>query len=298
MSLTNERDKQRVQLAATKASEAELTDGPDQALRILGPPALFESCGSVAPQKIDQAVATIKRLLPDDLRYPALLEVFQQMSANEFADARARLNALRDDSDAVWWQAHAQLCEKEGDHDGAAAAWEQAAELLPHPGILQQCVRASFQRRRFESAILALKRLLANDPDNEEYLNQVVAAFLRLNDFAHAEQYLVRLVAINPTEAQYRFALAQSFARTARPDDGIAVLQPVCDSDDPPPDALFLQSELLDATDRSEEALHLLRSIAADHWDEPQFLLRYCDIWLAPTGRVKSDSHTRRSSGW
>ncbi len=237
--------------------------------------ALFETCGLVPPQRVDQAIATIRGLLPEDARYPALLEVFRQMSANELADARTRLDALRDEPDAVWWQAHAQLCEREGNDGDAAAAWQQAGELLPHPGILQRSARASLDRRRFESAILALKRLLANDPDNEEYLSPLVTALFELNDFAQAEEYLVRLVDIRPAETQYRFALAQCFARTARPAKGIDVLQPVCDSDEPPVDVLLLQSELLDRTGRPGDALRLLQSIAADHWDEPQFLLRY-----------------------
>lgn len=230
---------------------------------------LFETSGKCSPEKIDLAIQVVKELRPNDSRLFGLLQTFQKIAAGDLGDARRHLDVLRDESDGVWWQVHAQLCEKTGDEDGAQTGWEKASELLPHPAVVRRSVQASLDRRRFESAVRGLKKLLINSPNSAHDLKALAWTLVKLSDYAQASEYLQLLVTIDPLNTEYRLGLAQCLARSARTSDAIIVLEPVCKGKEQPTEAILLQSELLRAHGRTDDAIKLLETIAGDHWDEP-----------------------------
>lgn len=255
---------------ALLAREAEADEQKDSVCN-----ALFETCGRCQPDNIDRALSIIRELRPNDSTMVAVLLSAKHMAHQEHKEARLQLDAVRDESSAVWWQVHAQLCEREGNEDEAQAAWERASGLLPHPEVLRRSVRASLDRRRFESAVRGLKSLLATTPDSKQELSAIVAALVSLGDFPQAADYLARLVELEPSEYRHRVALAQCLARCARLEEAISVLQPVCATAGVPLEALLLQSELLEAAGRTSDGFRLLDAIAGDHWDDPHFLMTY-----------------------
>ncbi len=236
---------------------------------------LFETTGKCPPEKIAQAIEVVTNLRPDDSRLIGLLHVFQHVAAGDLERAGEQLECVRDETDGVWWQAHAQLAERTGDEDAAQAAWGKASELLPHRDVIRCSVQASIDRRKFKSAVRGLEKLLATSPDSEQDLKAMAWTLVRLGDHAQAVEYLERLVRIDAENDEHRIWLAQSLARSARISPAIKALQPVVDSAEPPIDAILLQSELLESDNRAGEGFSLLDTVAADHWDDPRFLLVY-----------------------
>jgi Tfp pilus assembly protein PilF len=237
--------------------------------------ALFETCGQCGVGKIEQAIEIVAALRPDDSRPLGLLHAIKHLTEGNLPGATSQLDAIRDETDGVWWQARAQVYEKAGEEEAAQLAWEKASQLLPHPDVIRRSIRASIDRRKYQSAARELRKLLEHDPNNEQNLKAMAWAVIQLNDHAEAVNYLKRLVAINSSNSEYRLWLAQSLARTAQIHDAIQVLQPVCESDEPPLEAILLQSELLETDNKAAEGFRLLRKTASDYWDDPTFLLTY-----------------------
>lgn len=237
--------------------------------------ALFETCARCGLEQIQEAIAAVKALKPRDERLLGLLQGIKHIAAGDIPEAKTQLTAVRDESDGVWWQAQAQLYERTGDEEAAQLAWERASELLPHPDVVRRSIKASLDRRKYQSAVRGLTKLLQGNPDDSQSLKALAWALVQLNDHGTAVTYLKKLADLEGESHQYRVWLAQSLARTARVPEAIQVLQPVCEQDDSPLDALLLQSELLEADNRASEAFRILEAIAPDHWDDPRFLMTY-----------------------
>jgi hypothetical protein len=156
--------------------ERELLDRPDLAIDALAAlattastdedkdaicSALLETCGRCGLARIQQALHIVSSLRPLDSRLRGLLTAAQYFASNDLGSARKELEAIRDEMDGVWWQAYAQLCEKEGDDDSAQKAWERASETLPHPDVVRRSVQASLKQKEFHSVIRGAKTLLA-----------------------------------------------------------------------------------------------------------------------------------------
>jgi len=237
--------------------------------------ALFETCGKCDLTRIERTAQTVKRLRPADTRLQGLVETVKHLVENKLADAQHDLDAIRDDKDGVWWQAYAQLCEKRGDNDAAQEAWGKASELLPHPDVLRRSVKASLDRKKYANAVEGLVKLLQKDPRNTLHLNTVAWTLVQMGKYPDAKAYFERLVDVDPSNIEYRIRFAHCLARLSKVSEAIKVLDPVCHAEDPPLHAMLLQSELLAADNRPGDAFRLLDAIAADHWDNPRFLLIY-----------------------
>lgn len=236
---------------------------------------LFETVGRCKPGRIDKAIQVVSEIRPSDSRLLSLLRVFKHIESADLQSAKQELETVRDEADGVWWQAHAQLAERMGDEATAEIAWSKASELIPHGDILRRSVQASLDRRKFENAVGGLKKLLASSPPSERDLSALSFALVQLGDYAQAADYLRQLVEAHSSNPEYRIGLAQCLARSAAIPAAINALQPLCDSEEAPPEAILLQSELLESVGRPQDGFRLLEGIAADHWDEPRFLLSY-----------------------
>jgi tetratricopeptide (TPR) repeat protein len=237
--------------------------------------ALFETSGACSPARIDQAISIVTSICPSDVRLLSALQVARNIAIGDLAGARTILNETRDETDGVWWQAHAQVCEREGDEANAQLAWERASEYLPHPDVIRRSVQASFSRRSFASAIRGLKTLLANNPHSVKELSAISAALVQVGDYAEAARYLADLVAIDPANVQHRLALAQCLGRSAQLDRAIETLEQSPDPDHLPLEASLVLSELLQAAGKPQDAFTVLARLADDNWNNPRFLLTY-----------------------
>ena len=197
------------------------------------------------------------------------------LHANDLPGAEAKLLALRNEDDPSWWQTYATLCDKKGEYDAARDAWEKASELLPHPDLQRRAIQASLDRRKFESAVRGLTRLVEVGDATDKDRDVLARLLAQLGRYPEAAQQLEVLVSANPENVEWRMALAQCHSHCARVQDGIDVMEKVFDAEDPPLDAFFLQSQLLAAASKPKEAFALLKSAAGDFWDEPRFLLAF-----------------------
>ncbi|MFL6546791.1 MAG: tetratricopeptide repeat protein, partial [Candidatus Udaeobacter sp.] len=236
---------------------------------------LFETCCECGPERAQQTIAIIAKLQSPDSPLIGLLDAMLLLHANDLAGAEAKLLALRDEDDPSWWQTYATLCDKKGEYDAARDAWEKASELLPHPDLQRRAIQASLDRRKFESAVRGLARLVEAGDATDKDRDVLARLLAQLGRYPEAVQQLESLVSANPDSVEWRMTLAQCYSHCARGQDGIHVLEKVFDVDDPPLDAFFLQSQLLAAAGKPNEAFALLKSAAGDFWDEPRFLLAY-----------------------
>lgn len=237
--------------------------------------ALFETSGGCDPARIEKAAELIKKLRPDDNRLYGFVQAIKHLVEENAAAAKADLDAIRDEADGRWWQLYAQLCQQNDDEDSAQYAWAKASELLPHPDIVRRSVKASLDRKKYASAIDGLLKLLEIDPTNAQHLNATACSYFQMGDLAQARNYFSRLVNAAPNNVEYRMKFAHCLARLAQVSEAIEILEPVCSQEDLPLAAIFFQSELLMTDNRPADAFRLLEPIAADHWDDPRFLLIY-----------------------
>ena len=135
---------------------------------------------------------------------------------------------------------------------------------------------------------------MAETPDNQRDLKALAWALVQLQDYAQAAEYLEQLVSLDPSNDEHRLGLAQCLGRSGQTRQAIVALQPLCDREDPPFEAILIQSEFLHADGRPDDAIGLLDKIAGDHWDEPHFLLRYMQCaYAAGKDRLANDAFAR-----
>jgi len=236
---------------------------------------LFETSGRCPPERIDDAIKVVARLRPTDDRLLRMMHVSQLTWSGNLEETSRELQSLRDENDPVWWQAYAQLLERQENNVGAAEAWLKAAELLPHPDVLRRSVAAMFDRRRYRSAIRNLEKLVELDPNSQADLRNLARVHYQLGEYSDAVPPLRRLVELDPTSVEHRMGLATCLARVAQLHDATEVLRPACARDGAPYDAIMLQSQLLESDGQASEAFGLLNRILSEHWDDPQFLVVY-----------------------
>ncbi len=237
--------------------------------------AIFETCGRCPQDRIDKAIEIVTDLRPDDARLASILRASKFIATENPDEAKLELEAVRDESDGVWWQAFAQYCEAINDHKGAQHAWLKASNLLPHPDVLRRSVQASLERRHFQNAVASLEKLLEAEPDVQMHMEALAWTLFQLGDYSKGAEKYEQLVTLNPDTPEYRMGLAQCLARSARTEKAIEVLAPVCDGGDAPIEAVLMQSGMLESVGRAGKGLELLEAVAADHWDDPLFVMAY-----------------------
>lgn len=237
--------------------------------------AIFETCGACPQDRIDKAIEIVTDLRPDDTKMARILRAFKFLATDSLDDAKREIEAVRDEADAVWWQAYAYYCERIEDHDGAQLAWQRAAELLPHPDVLRRSVQAALDRRRLQSAVISLEKLLEIEPRDSHHLEALAWTLFQLGNYVRATEKFQCLVALAPEVAEHRMGLAQCLLRLAQVEPAIEALAPVCASEQAPFEALRIQCGMLESVGRPGESLRLLEAVAADHWDDPLFVMAY-----------------------
>ncbi len=234
--------------------------------------AMFETSGFCSKVTLDHAIKLLSDRQPSNTMLVGVLRSAKRAAENDLEGARKELELIKSESDSVWWQAWAQLCQKLGNSVEAEQAWVRASELLPHPDVLRRSAQASLEKQRYGSAIVSLNSLLKQSPNDKVALRNLVVAHIRVGDFRSAADYLSRLTVLEPDESDYRITLAQCLARSNRLPEAIEALQPVCELDDPPLQAVLLQSELLADAGDSKRAFAILDDLAADNWANPEFV--------------------------
>lgn len=256
--------------------------------------AILETCGRGDPAAIDQALKVVASLRPDDARMLGILDASRHVALKEFDAAESLLNKLRDDADPVWWQAWAQLAEITNRPDVAQQAWEHASTLLPHPDVLKRYVRMSIEQRRYRGAASALMTLVEKSPHDLHALRTLGNVLMRLGDYREAAEAFGRISEAEPSVPEHRFHQALCLSRRNQLSEAMSILAPLCDGDKPPLEALLLRSELLSTSGEHGAAFAQLNRVAADYWDQPEFLFPYVNYaYRAAEDKLAHEAFTR-----
>jgi hypothetical protein len=79
----------------------QLTDAEKESLAIV----LFETCAKCGTEQIEQTIHLVENLCPSNSRMPPLLRAIKDLVVGDLDQATSKLTAIRDDTDAIWWQA-------------------------------------------------------------------------------------------------------------------------------------------------------------------------------------------------
>lgn len=156
---------------------------------------------------VQQTIALIAKLQAPNSPLIGLLDAMLLLHANDLPGAEAKLLALRNEDDPSWWQTYATLCDKKGEYDAARDAWEKASELLPHPDLQRRAIQASLDRRKFESAVRGLTRLVEVGDATDKDRDVLARLLAQLGRYPEAAQQLEVLVSANPENVEWRMAL-------------------------------------------------------------------------------------------
>jgi tetratricopeptide (TPR) repeat protein len=167
------------------------------------------------------------------------------------------------------WISLGQVLEK-SNPDDAVAAYRKAAELRPkdpephlEAGLLLE------KQERFADAEQEYKQALALDPSSDA-LTGLANIYMRGRHLPEAEEYLRKLVAAHPQQADAHLQLGRVLAAESKNDAAIAELQAGAKL---APDDLALQRDLADlyaTAGKNEQAEAAYRALIAAHPDDAE----------------------------
>ena len=164
-----------------------------------------------------------KQLLPGDNILVKLLEIAVLFAEGRGKEAGPALEAIRDEDDPHWLQWYAQYLELIGDGGEAARYMLKAAELLPHPTLLEAAAGIAFDEQRSKDAVEALEKKLRFDPNDVQAHNNAAFIYTRLDDFQNAATHFRRLSEIEPNEPRHRLNYAASLVEDGSTESAITV---------------------------------------------------------------------------
>ncbi|MFL5330043.1 MAG: tetratricopeptide repeat protein [Gemmataceae bacterium] len=237
--------------------------------------AILETLGKLQASQIDEAFDVVSSLVPNNKLILGVLKVSRCLADRKFPEARQLLDEIKDENDGLWWQAEAQYLEQMHEEDGAQKAWEKASDLVPHSEVVKRSIKASIDRRRFESVIRGAEKVLSQDPNDRRTLEAAAWASVQLGDQVKAVHFLERLLVLEPNEFRFRVSLAQALARSTNLTKAIEVLSLARDDQQSPVQAIGLLAVLLEADHRADEAFQVMELHGHRFWNDPHFLLQY-----------------------
>ena len=116
--------------------------------------------------------------------------------------------------------------------------------------------RIALASNRNDEAIRVLQRAIAHDPNNPEALNMLAQAYMRKDDFAHAQIALQRMVQVDPNNLTAKYILGLTYAEQHQYEDARRVYSELTQQQPDNADAWVFLGASLDGLNREEEAIN------------------------------------------
>jgi rhomboid protease GluP len=118
-----------------------------------------------------------------------------------------------------------------------------------------ETARVALASNRNDEAIRVLQRASAHDPNNPEVLNMLAQAYMRKDDFAHAQIVLQRMVQVDPNNVTAKYILGLTYAEQHQYEDARRVYSELTEQQPNNADAWVFLGAALDGLNREEEAI-------------------------------------------
>jgi membrane associated rhomboid family serine protease/cytochrome c-type biogenesis protein CcmH/NrfG len=116
--------------------------------------------------------------------------------------------------------------------------------------------RLALERGRADEAIRTLQGAVRHDPDNTDALYLLAQAYMRKNDYAHAQEALERVVKLDPRNITAHFILGLNYAGQKQYEDARRVFANLTQQQPNNSNAWELLAASLDGLNREEEAIN------------------------------------------
>ena len=127
------------------------------------------------------------------------LEEYQREAAGYFDVGVA------DYEEAHFWDEEAQICQQEGNWDGAIAATNKALGILPdHPPVLNNRAMSNYYSGRIDEAVAEEDRVLAMDPRNVHALSNLTRFYYVRDERRKMLGCFERLKALSPADWEHQ----------------------------------------------------------------------------------------------
>src|SRR6202789_1351028 len=128
-----------------------------------------------------------------------------------------------------------------GDYPAAEAGFNKVLKLDPrNVGALANLGVVYAKTHRYGKAIDVYQRVLRISPQMREIQLDLGPAYLKQEDYVHALPYFRQLHNRAPADHQATMLLATCLTFSGHPDQGLTLLKPLTDGEDPDPAALYL----------------------------------------------------------
>jgi len=115
--------------------------------------------------------------------------------------------------------------------------------------------RVALVSNRNDEAIRVLQRAIEHDPNNPEVLNMLAQAYMRKDDFAHAQIVLQRMVQVDPNNVTAKYILGLTYAEQHQYDDARRVYSELTQQQPNNAGAWTMLGASLDGLNREEDAI-------------------------------------------
>jgi tetratricopeptide (TPR) repeat protein len=170
------------------------------------------------------------------------------------------------------WLSLAQVTEDSQPQD-SLAAYQKALELDPANSEAQLGI-ARMAERSGNPAAAEQQYLKLAEAGNNDSIEQLISLYLKQKRFADAETWLHKYISANPQNAAGQLQLCKLLAAEGKPQEAIAMLEPLYKASPDPKIAGFLASVYLESK-QYPAAASLLRSLIAQNSTDPQLYLDY-----------------------
>src|SRR3984885_9408384 len=152
-----------------------------------------------------------------------------------------------------------------GDYPAAEAGFNKVLKLDPrNVSALANLGVLYAKTHRYGKAVQAYQRVLQISPQLREIQLDLGLAYLKQEDYEHALPYFRPLHERSPSDHQATMLLATCVTFNGHPDQGLGLLKPLTDAENPDPAALYLLGVAYARAGQAQAAQDVFTKLFAD----------------------------------
>ncbi len=210
-----------------------------------------------------------------------LLELFradQLTRAGKYQDALAVLESIRSDNDPRWLRGYANAKIQVGERAEALELLKRLGMTVPNPEVFRVIVKLSGEQGLIDDERAALEQTLALEPEHIDARRRLAMLLADAKEYLEAAKHFEVLRAAQPDDEAVIVNLAVSYCFAGDLDRALSVLAPAPGETSLPYGLLKTRSQVLWSTGRVSEAFDELAKAKSEHWEEPEYLVRYMEL--------------------